>query len=111
MSLDELGSLQPGMARLMVEISGRMSKCWWAGKYKNTPLAKFQLAEAVKLLKMSSFVRPKYDNDMLDFLDKFITPIRTALQGENWEDFYTSFDLLVIEANRYHERYGKGFLV
>ncbi len=111
MTLDQLAELQPGMARLMVEISGRMSKCFYAGKHKNTPLARFQLSEAVKLLKMSSFVRPKYLSDMNLFLSNYIERLQLSIAKENWVEFENIFAEIVTEVNRLHAKYNKEFLV
>src|SRR3989442_917223 len=39
--LDELGHIQPGLARIMPEIGARIWKCYYAGKAGNHPLARF----------------------------------------------------------------------
>ena len=41
MTLDELGMTQPGLARIMPEISVRIWKLYYAGKARNWPLARF----------------------------------------------------------------------
>ncbi len=43
LTLEELGAVQPGMARVMPEIGVRIWKCYYAGKAHNKPLARFQL--------------------------------------------------------------------
>src|SRR5438876_677302 len=64
LTLDQLGAMQPGMARLMTEVGVRIWKCFYAGKAGNKPLARFQLKEAVGLMKTAAIVRPKYDEDL-----------------------------------------------
>jgi hypothetical protein len=111
MSLDELAAMQPGMARLMPEISVRMWKCFHAARARNVPLARFQLSEATKLLKLSAFVRPKYDEDMTVFLDAEIEPLRQALIAEDWEAFDKAFSSMTTATNEYHVKWNKGYLV
>ena len=62
--LDELGHIQPGLARIMPEIGARIWKCYYAGKAGNQPLARFQLKEAVNLMEMGVLLRPKYTDNM-----------------------------------------------
>ena len=111
MTLDELAQMQPGMARLMPEISERMWKCFHAARALNAPLARFQLSEATKLLKLSAFVRPKYDEDMADFLTAEIEPLRQAIADNDWDAFESRFASMTDSANRYHGRWNKGYLV
>lgn len=110
-TLDELGSMQPGTSRLMVEIGDRMWKCWHAGLAGNAPLARYQYAQAVKLLKLTAFVRPKYETDMAAFLADDMEPIRQAIAQEDWAAFRSAFDAMTTATNRYHRAYDHGYLV
>jgi hypothetical protein len=111
LTLNELAETQPGMARLMVELSPRMSKCWWATRYENYELATFQLSEATKLLKTSVIVRPKYRDDMYSFIDSHISKLKNLLIEKDSEGFFKEFDSMVKSANQLHERFNKGFIV
>ena len=110
LTLEDLARMQPGMARLMPEVGDRVWKCWYAGQAHNRPLARFQLNEAVKLLKLSAFVRPKYEDGMASFLDEDVAPVKAAIEAGDWDAFEPAFRAMVDAANRYHERYNKGFL-
>ncbi|MHB1989018.1 MAG: hypothetical protein ACYCSF_13745 [Acidimicrobiales bacterium] len=111
LSLDELAGIQPGMARLMVEVSDRMWKCYHAGKARNRPLARYQLSEATKIMKTSVLVRPKYSSSMRAFLDEEMANLRQVVEAEQWEAFEAAFGAVVGSANSYHEEFGKGFVV
>jgi hypothetical protein len=111
LELDQLAAIQPGMARLMAEISPRMSTCWWATKYGNIELAKYQISETAKLLKTSVVVRPKYSQDMTEFIDNHITRLKNLLTENKIEEFFKEFETMVVAINKLHEKYNKGFIV
>ncbi len=100
LTLDELGHIQPGLARIMPEIAVRIWKCYYAGKAGNQPLARFQLKEAVNLMEMGAFVRPKYEENMTKFIAEDVEQVKQAIEAKDWDD----------QANSYHELYDKEFL-
>jgi hypothetical protein len=110
LTLAQLGSVQPGMARVMPEIGARIWKCYYAGRARNQPLARFQLKEAVNLMNLGVTLRPAYTNDMARFIEDTVEPIRQAIEDEDWDRFESLFHTMVDEANDYHARYKKAFL-
>ncbi|MHB1508900.1 MAG: hypothetical protein ACYCST_02855 [Acidimicrobiales bacterium] len=111
LTLDELAAIQPGMARLMVEIADRMWKCYHAGQARNRPLARYQLSEATKIMKASVVVRPKYGAAIGAYVAEEIATLRAVVEAEDWARFEEAFAEVVKGANRYHEQFDKGFLV
>jgi hypothetical protein len=111
LTLDELAVIQPGMARLMVEVGDRMWKCYHAGKAGNRPLARYELSEATKILKTSILVRPKYYDAMQSFIAEEMAALRAVIETEAWDRFDAVYDDVVRATNRYHEEFEKGFLV
>jgi hypothetical protein len=109
--LDQLASIQPGMARLMVEVSDRMWKCYHSGKARNRPLARYQLSEATKIMKASILVRPKYTDAMQRFIGAELATLRAVIEAEDWDRFEAVFAEVVRATNRYHVEFEKGFLV
>ena len=105
LTLEELGAVQPGMARVMPEVGARMWKCFYAGKAKNKPLARFQLKEAVNLMEMGVLLRPKYTDNMYKFIEEQVEVVKTAIEGEDWDKFEAAFNEMVDCANAYHEVY------
>ena len=111
LTLDELAAIQPGMARLMVEVADRMWKCYHAGVARNRPLARYQLSEATKILKTSIVVRPKYFDATQRFIAEEMAALRGVIEAEEWERFDEVYEAVVTATNRYHEEFEKGFLV
>ena len=110
LSLDELGMIQPGMARIMPEVAQRIWKCFYAGKAHNKPLARFQLKEAVNLMEMGVLLRPKYTDNMYKFIEEQVEVVKQAIESEDWDKFEAGFHEMVDQANAYHELYDKPFL-
>lgn len=111
LTLDDLASIQPGMARLMVEVSDRMWKCYHAGKAGNRPLARYEMSEATKIMKTSVLVRPRYAEAMQRFIGEEMARLREVVEEEDWDFFEDAFRDVVRATNRYHEEFDKGFLV
>jgi hypothetical protein len=110
LTLEELGAVQPGMARVMPEVGARIWKCFYAGKAKNKPLARFQLKEAVNLMEMGVLLRPKYTDNMYKFIEEQVEVVKAAIEDEDWGKFEAAFHEMVDCANAYHEVYDKPFL-
>ena len=81
LTLEELGHVQPGMARIMPEVGVRIWKCYYAGKAKNKPLADFQLKEAVNLMEVGVLLRPKYTDNMYKFIEEQVEAVKKGDQG------------------------------
>lgn len=109
-SLDDLGPLMPGMAEIMPLVGERIWKCYYAGKARNQPLARFQLKEAVNLLQKGSFLRPKYTDNVDAFCAGEVSAVAKAIDAEDWDAFEAAFATMVEQANAYHDLYDKSFL-
>src|SRR5207237_1055627 len=68
LELEELTGLQPGLARLMPEIGARFWKAHYAARAQNWPLASWQLREMRKLMRLGTVTRPKYTDDLEEFI-------------------------------------------
>ncbi|MDQ6928061.1 MAG: hypothetical protein M3159_05275 [Actinomycetota bacterium] len=110
LSLDELGRTQPGMGRLMPEVGARVWKLWYAAEAGNWPLARYELEEAVSLMELGAFVRPKYDRTMARFLVDDLGPVAQSIEDADWTAFADAFGRMVDAANGYHGLYNKGFI-
>jgi hypothetical protein len=109
-SLSDLGHLLPGMAEVMPLVGERIWKCYYAGKARNKPLARFQLSEAVNLMEKGAILRPKYTEDMEIFINDIVAAVRKCIEDEDWDGFERAFSAMVESANANHEKYDKGFL-
>src|SRR5439155_7583773 len=110
LTLDQLGLTQPGMGRLMPEVGARAWKLWYAAEAGNWELALYELSEAVQLMELGAFVRPKYERAMVMFLEDDVDPVRLAIEERDWEGFERGFQRMVERANAYHEQFNKGFI-
>src|SRR5690349_10601909 len=81
--LSDLGHLLPGMAEIMPLVGGRIWKCYYAGKARNRALAAFQLKEAVNLMEKGAVLRPKYADDMDDFISGIVATIQRSIDNED----------------------------
>jgi hypothetical protein len=111
LELEELTSIQPGLARLMPEIGARMWKCFYAVQAKNWPMAEWQLSEMAKLLRLCTVTRPKYGTDLRAFIQEDIEPMRNALQARDTLRFRAAFFDAIDAANDYHRRWKKPWIV
>jgi tryptophan 2,3-dioxygenase len=108
--LHELGHLMPGMAEIMPLVGARIWKCYYAGKARNVPLARFQLKEAVNLMEKGAFLRPKYHDNMEKFVATEVEAVKKAIEAEDWDSFERAFREMVNQANAYHDVYDKPYL-
>lgn len=110
MTLNEMAQTQPGMARIMPEVSIRIWKLYYAVQAENWPLAKFQLKEGINLLEIGAFVRPKYEENMGKFIEEACQPMKAAMEAKDVAAFNVAFEEMVDQANSYHELYDKPYL-
>ena len=103
MSLEDVAVIQPGLGRLMPEIGARTWKLYYAAKAANWPLAKFQLKEIRGLMELAAFTRPKYEENLNQFLAEKWKPLEDALAREDFRAFDTLFHEAIEAANAYHE--------
>jgi hypothetical protein len=108
---EALTALQPGFARLMPEIGTRMWKAYHAARAQNWPLATWQLKEMRKLFRLGLVTRPKYEANVLAFIDEDLGPLFAACAAADLRAFEQAFEEAVESANEYHRRWNKAFLV
>ena len=110
LTVDEIAAMQPGMARLMEEVSRRYWVLYYAAKAGNWDLARYMEKEAEKILKTASVVRPKYREDIAAFLRDRLGPIVTAIDRKDWTGFDAAYRRGIEDSNMYHDKYNKRFI-
>src|SRR5438876_5825064 len=75
LSVDELAAMQPGMARLMDELSRRYWVLFYAARAGNWELAAYEEKEFEKILKGAAVARPKYRDDIATFVRLRLAPL------------------------------------
>lgn len=111
LSIDELAIIQPGLGRIMPEIGTRTWKLYYAGKAENWPYAMYQYKETKKLFELGAITRPKHEDAIEEYLRDSWSPLETAIKEESLEKFMAAFDKAVDDANAWHEKKEKAFIV
>src|ERR1700741_4437862 len=70
MTLDDMATIQPGLARIMPEIGARTWKLYYAAKAQNWPMAKFQYKEIIGLFELGAFMRPKHEAAINQYIEE-----------------------------------------
>src|SRR5437879_13457810 len=91
LTVDEIAAMQPGMARLMDELSRRYWVLYYAAKEGNWELASYMERESEKILKTASAARPKYRDDIASFVRDRLGPIARAIDEKAWRTFDAAY--------------------
>jgi hypothetical protein len=111
LELEQLTSLQPGLARLMPEIAARFWKAFYAAKAANWPLASWQLREMRKLMRLGTVTRPKYTDDLEEYIHEDVEPLLGAVDAQDFARFEHIYHDAIDAANELHRRWEKEFIV
>jgi len=104
LTVDEIAAMQPGMARLMDEVSRRYWVLYYAAKARNWELARYMLKESEKVLTTASLARPKYRDDLASFVRDRLDPIADAIERKNWEAFEAAYRRGIADSDVYHDK-------
>ena len=110
LTVDEIAEVQPGMSRLMDELSRRFWALYHAGKAGNWDLARYMTQESEKLLATMATVRPKYKDDLAAFRRDSLAPILAAIEARDSAGFEAACREAVRARDRFHVKYAKGFI-
>src|SRR5207245_9120018 len=110
LTVDEIAAMQPGMARLMDELSRRYWTLFYAAKARNWELASYMAKEAQKILKTASVARPKYSDDIAAFVRDTFGSITAAIESKDWSAFEKAYRKGISECDRLQDKYNKSFL-
>jgi hypothetical protein len=110
LTVDEVAAMQPGMARLMDEVSRRYWVLYYAAKAGNWELAHYMLKESEKILRTASVARPTYREDLEAFVRDRLGPIADAIEGKDWEAFEAAYRRGIADSEMYHDKYNKRFI-
>ncbi|MFN2582941.1 MAG: hypothetical protein ABR498_09400 [Candidatus Dormibacteria bacterium] len=111
LELEDLTTLQPGLARLMPEIGDRYWKCYYAAVARNWPFAAWQLRELRKLMRLGMMTRPKYTSDLEEWIADSLEPLQSAVEAQDLERFRRLYHDAVDSANEFHRRWKKQWIV
>jgi len=110
LTIDELALMQPGMDRLMAELTPRMQRLYHAGRAGNWPLAEYFHKSVLKQLRLCVQSRPKYDPEMTAYVEDDCSTLKAAIKAGDAAAFTTAYATMVERANHYHVVFGKPFI-
>lgn len=110
LTVAEIAEMQPGMARLMDELSRRYWVLYYAAKAGNWDLSAYMEKEAAKLLTTMAVVRPKYKEDLEAFARERLAPIAVAIAAQDFVAFDAAYRRGIEASDEYHAKYNKGFI-
>jgi len=110
MTLEDMATIQPGLARIMPEIGARTWKLYYAAKLENWPMAKFQYKEIVGLFELGAFMRPKHEAAINQYLAENWKPLEAAIEKKSFAEFEQAFHASIDAANAYHELKEKPYI-
>lgn len=110
MTVDDIATIQPGLARIMPEVGIRTWKLYYAAKEGHWELANFQWKEIKELMELGAFTRPKHEDALNQFMAEDWPPIGQAIKDKDFEAFEKAFHHSIEQANAYHELKEKPYI-
>lgn len=110
MTIEDMATVQPGLARLMPEVGARTWKLFYAAKAGNWPMAKFQWKEIRGLMELGAFMRPKHEAALNQYLGEEWKELEATIVEENFPKFEELFHKAIDAANAYHELKEKPYI-
>src|SRR5437764_14682932 len=107
LTAEEIAAMQPGMARLMDELSRRYWVLYYAAKAGNWELAAYMERESEKILQTASVARPKYRDDIASFVRERLGPIPRAVEAKACRTFDSHYHRGIDDATVYHDKHNK----
>jgi len=102
LSIDQLVELQPGLGRLMPEVSRRYWVLFYAARGGNWELAAYQLRQIVSLFRIGSTTRPKMAKHLEAFRIGTLEPLGKAIEDRDLQAFERTYREGIASANRFH---------
>lgn len=109
-SIDHLAQVQPGMARVMDEISRRFYYMYYAAKGGNWAMARHQYDETISLMNILKITRPKYTQDMEAYEKHHLGPVMNSIENKDWKGFESAFRVAVEGSDFYHDKYNYSYI-
>lgn len=111
LTLDDLANLHAGLAHFMVEISDRATRCYQAAQAHNKLVARHQIGELTKTLRLAAMVRPQYLDSIETFIADDLGKVRATIDDEDWAHFEDVWEHLTVAVNKNHTEHDHGYLV
>ncbi len=106
LTIDQLVDIQPGLARLMAEVSDAWWIAFYAAKGGNFALARYSVRKTSNLLKVGAVTRPKYEKWIAQYEKEAIAPVLAAVEAKDFARFQAAFAAASDLANKMHVEVG-----
>jgi hypothetical protein len=106
LTIDQLVELQPGLGRLMPEVSRRYWILFYAAQGGNWRLAAHQWRQLRHLFNIGSITRPKRAKELQAFQAGAMKHLEEAIEARDWTAFDKAYRDGMALANRFHETTG-----
>ena len=101
MTLEDMATIQPGLARIMPEIGARTWKLFYAAKAGNWENAIWQWKETKGLFELAGFVRPKHEDALKAWTSEASKwEDKPGETQKSMDDFQKSLDKSVEESKK-----------
>jgi len=110
MTIEDMATIQPGLARIMPEIGARTWKLYYAAKAQNWPMAKFQYKEIKGLMELGAFMRPKHEEALNQYMAENWKALEAPIEAKDFAAFEKAFNDAIDMANAYHELKDKPYI-
>jgi len=112
--LKTMSMLEPDVGDSMRELQPAMAKLWYANKYKNYPLALYEVKEIKEIVETVEVLKPVVNSvDVAMVLSNMVnTPVadmETALRRHDDKKFIKSYAQTISTCNACHQMTGFGF--
>jgi len=105
-------SYKPGLGEFMLLIQQHHARLWFAGTYKNWPLADFEVHEIGETLDdIKQYCTDRPEVKSIGMIDPAISSISKAIKQQDVEQFKTAFKTLTANCNTCHKDNQHGFNV
>jgi hypothetical protein len=102
LTIDQIAAMQPGMSRLMEEISHRFWITFYAAQGGNWDLAAHELKQAKKMFKLCSTMRPQMAEMLNGYVEECFTPLEQLIAAKDFQSFERAYHRAVERANEFH---------
>ena len=102
LTLDQLVEIQPGLGRLMPEVSDAWWTAFYAAKGGNFSLARYYVKKTSSLLKLCAVTRPKYAKMIERYETDALAPCMAAVEAKDFAAFEKAYHHATAIANQMH---------
>ena len=110
LTLEQIADALPGTAETMVHVARAWSRCAYAARGGNWPLAAYYARRVRSLQRTLAVTRPKHRERLESFEREQIGPLLRAIEARDRDAFEGAFAAATERANEMHVETGHGYI-